>query len=186
MRKDLRMQARAPLLVAVTGPPGAGKSTVAAGLRRRLGLPLIAKDALKEALGNELGTTGRPESHRLGSAVFEAMELLVHELLEANVSLIVEGNFASRSTLFDALPPARIAQVHIDALPEVLRTRLRERDSHRHPVHYDEEAADEIRDRAAAGEWQPLDLPGRLIRVDTSERFPDLDALAQAVGAPGS
>jgi 2-phosphoglycerate kinase len=44
-----------PLLVIVTGPPGAGKTAIATELRTRLGLPLITKDALKELLGAALG-----------------------------------------------------------------------------------------------------------------------------------
>ena len=40
----------APLFVVVSGPPGSGKSAVAEPLARELGLPLIAKDTIKEAL----------------------------------------------------------------------------------------------------------------------------------------
>lgn len=41
-------------LVLVSGVPGTGKSTIAAPLAAALGLPLIAKDLIKEALADTL------------------------------------------------------------------------------------------------------------------------------------
>ncbi len=151
-------------------------------------MPLLAKDALKEALGDALGIRGSTDSRRLGSAVFELLGALVRELLSAGVSLVLEGNFAAGSPALAALPPARIVQVHLSAPPDTLRRRLLDRDPHRHPVHYDREAADEIAERAARGDWQPLDLGGTLIELDTTATV-DVPALAAEIrlsdrGAP--
>jgi ribose 1,5-bisphosphokinase PhnN len=124
-----------------------------------------------------LGTSGRVESQRLGVAVFGLIELLMREFLANGCSLIVEGNF-NRAALFDGLPEARITQVHVSAAPDVLRSRMLERDPDRHPVHWDREAADEVAERTRRSEWEPLSLPGELIRIDTTV-WPDLaDALA--------
>ena len=142
-------------------------------MRERLGLPLIAKDTLKEALADALEVAGdREASYRLGLATFQVQFGIVRELLLTGVSLIAEGNF--RAHWFDDLPPADILQLHVWAEPEVLRERLLTRDTHRHPVHYDHEAADEIAGRAAAGEWAALPLDGRLMEIETTA-WPDLD-----------
>jgi predicted kinase len=170
-----------PRLVVVTGPPGSGKTTIAAALRERLGLPLIAKDTLKEALGDALEFDGeRDESRRLGVATFGVQFAVVRELLGSGVSLIAEGNFRT-DEWFRSLPPARLAQVHVTAAPEALRERLLARDSHRHPVHYDREAADEIAEGARAGEWNALPLPGAVIALDTTDAWPDAAAVASRV-----
>jgi molybdopterin-guanine dinucleotide biosynthesis protein len=43
-------------LVLVTGPPASGKTTLARPLASYLGLPLLGKDTIKEALFDALGT----------------------------------------------------------------------------------------------------------------------------------
>jgi hypothetical protein len=106
--------------------------------------------------------------------------VLVRELLTAGVSLIVEGNFTPGSPAVAKLPPARIVQIHVDAPPELLRERLLDRDPHRHPVHYDREAADEIVQRAEGGEWTALGLDGELIEVDGSKAV-DIAAIVRTI-----
>ncbi|MBE8523062.1 AAA family ATPase [Amycolatopsis sp. H6(2020)] len=51
-----------PAVIVVSGPPAVGKSTLARELATRLTLPLLSRDAIKEALFDTLGYGDRLQS----------------------------------------------------------------------------------------------------------------------------
>ena len=53
--------------VVVSGASGSGKTTLAPGLACQLGLPLISKDTIKEAIAEVLGLGDLDWSRRLGA-----------------------------------------------------------------------------------------------------------------------
>jgi len=174
----------APLLVVVTGPPAAGKTTVARGLAARLPLPLVRKDTIKEALFDGLGTGDLAWSQRLGVGTYEVIWALLEESLAAGSGLVTEANFVrgQDERHFARLPGARIVQVHCDAPLDLLLERYGGRE--RHPGHVDGERIRALRDAVESGRHDPLELPGETIRLDTSEEV-DLDRLAARVRRAG-
>lgn len=167
-----------PLLVVVTGPPAAGKTTVARGLAGRLRLPLIAKDTIKEALFDGLGTGDLAWSQRLGEATYRVMLELAEASVTAGAGLVLEANFVRGREHELAALPVRFVQVHCSAPLEVLLERYGSRE--RHPGHVDAERIDVLRSAVETGRHEPLDLPGPTIRLDTT-RPADLDELAERV-----
>jgi predicted kinase len=170
----------APLLVVVTGPPAAGKTTVARELAARLRLPLIAKDTIKEALFDGLGAGDLAWSQRLGEATYLAMGRLAEESVAAGANLVIEGNLVRGGELESTLAalPARFLQVHCAAPLELLIERYEAR--RRHPGHIDSERAAALRQAVELGRHEPLDLPGETIRVDTSGPV-DLAAILERI-----
>lgn len=171
---------KAPLVVVVTGPPAAGKTTVARELAARLRLPLIAKDTIKEALFHGLGTGDLAWSQRLGEATYLAMLAIAEDSVAAGVSLILEANFSRGAESRLASLRACFVQVHCTAPLEVLVERYAARE--RHPGHLDGERIDALRDGVESGRHEPLDLPGETIGLDMSGPV-DLSALADRVRA---
>lgn len=154
--------------VLVQGVPGAGKSTLARRLAAELGLPLLRKDNVKEALGDLLSVRGdAPEplgldSRALGAAAGEA---LWRVLAESPCGAVVEAWFWPRDRGHVAaglraagLDPGGVLEVYCDVPLELAMAR----------------------DAVA-----PLAL-GPVYRVDTSEPVPDAQIVRIALAVRGN
>lgn len=165
-----------PLLYVVTGPPASGKTSVAEELAKALGVPYLSKDAFKEKLYESFGSGDELEA-RIDAAALSILFSVVESQLTEGVSVTAESNFDARSDVepFRRLARdqnARIVQIHIggevDALVEKFARRAAS--GERHPGHGDEPGdADELRSKLEAGLWEPLELPGTLVKADMHE-----------------
>ncbi len=173
----------APLLVVVAGMPSSGKTTVAEGLARRLRLPLIAKDEIKESLYESLGAGSVSSSAVLGDAAYALIFALARTMLSSGVSAIIEANFfRDQESEFAALPEHQLVQVHCKAPLSVLLDRYANRS--RHAGHHDAQKIKELPARYESGAHDALRLRGDLIELDTTQPV-DLDALADRVREGG-
>ena len=147
--------------VLVAGWPGSGKSTLAAALAAELGLPLLAKDEIKEALMEGLG---RPEtvaaSQRLGQAAVLAMLRTAHTCPGA----VLDSTWFGYALPLARALPGRLIEVHCTVPLDLARARYQARAGHRHAGHLDGARSDQ----ELWGEpSRPLGL-GPVVVVDTS------------------
>jgi predicted kinase len=159
--------------VVVTGPPASGKTTLASAVAEELGLPVIAKDAIKERLYDALGPGDREWSMRLGRATYPLLFDILSQELRADRSVVVDATFGPRvaNEEFAALHrrwPFDALQLYCTAPRDVLLARYAARAPTRHPGHLDSSIQDEVAAALADGRWSPLALPGRCVTIDTT------------------
>ncbi|KRC62660.1 hypothetical protein ASE14_02185 [Agromyces sp. Root81] len=118
-------------LIVVNGIPGAGKTTLASSLARDLALPLVAKDAIKEALSDAMNVP-LPTS-QLGAVAAENVWAIAGML---SGTVIVESFWAAGRDDsyfrrgFTALGAPRGVEIWCHTSLEVARERFLTRDRH--------------------------------------------------------
>ena len=187
MKQDL------PLLVVVTGSPASGKSTLAEKLSESMRLPLLAKDAFKEEIYDNLEGAAPADSHRLGFVAVRLMHSWSKRLLEKGVSLVLESNFKRSLSLPDLESLFALSQpvgdtvktttCYVAPRDEVVdRYVERLEEGERHPVHDDANHVDELRHDLEKGEYDMRFLDVPVITVDTSiEGGVDIEALIHRI-----
>ncbi|HEY9241563.1 MAG TPA: AAA family ATPase [Streptosporangiaceae bacterium] len=147
--------------VLVAGWPAAGKSTLARALAAELGLPLLAKDEIKEALMDGLGYPPTvAESHRLGRAAVLAMLRVAQRCPGA----VLDSTWFEYADPLVRQLPGRCVEVICTVPVQVARARYQARAGQRHAGHLDG-------DRTGAELWgSPPRSPraGPVLAVDTS------------------
>lgn len=176
-------------IVLVTGPPASGKSFIAQVLADRLGVPLIAKDAIKETLYDELGTGDVAWSRKLGRATFALVYQALETQLRALCPVIVEGNFSADHARVEFARLGqrfrfRVLEIHCTAPLDVLLARYEARAESRHPGHADMERLDDIgAATAGAPGYAPLCISGGDLLVIDTTSFDDVDIETIAIAA---
>ena len=172
----------------VNGIPGSGKSTLATRLAAELGLPLLRKDAIKEAFADSL-----PHAHMLGEPQWQratgagAMAAICSLLAESSTGAVIDTwapPSRDRAVVEEGLRrarlnPARVPEVFCDVPVAIASERyaVRAASGQRHTVHR----------MVSAQEWDwvrehgnPLGL-GPVLRVDTSRPVSDREVARVAV-----
>lgn len=169
--------------VVVAGPPGSGKTTLARAVAPALGLPLIAKDTIKQALMSVLPVPDVPASRAIGAASVQALLAVAAE----SDGAVLESVWHRSRALGDLRGlPGQVVEVFCRCDPAVARQRYTGRAGTRAAGHFDAERArgelwnDEVA-RPVAGGWP-------VIEVDTGrpvELGPLIRAIRRASGERG-
>lgn len=158
-------------VIVISGPPAAGKSTLAISLGKELALPILAKDDLKESLFDSLGYSDRAHSIRIGRAAFELQFQIAGQLVSNDVSFILETAFYQDSSekIAEVLSGSEVIQVWCSASTEKLVDRATTRPRHPGHVAWDSAIEEEFRSKIDSGNYNPLDIGGTLISIDTND-----------------
>jgi predicted kinase len=95
MKGRVMAMTRAPLLVAMAGLPGTGKSSVALGLSQALGLPILSVDPIESAILD----AGVQQGYESGLAAYLVAERLAGDFLASGIGVVIDA--------VNAVPEAR-------------------------------------------------------------------------------
>ncbi len=165
-----------PLLILISGLACTGKTTLGRYIAQELGLPFIHKDGVKEVLFDHLGWRDREWSKQLGRASSELLYYFAEVQLKAERSFILESNFLATLAVpkllaLHAQYPYQPVQIYCKTEEAVRFERFQQRSEsgERHPGHVDHLNYAEFKTVSTPGGLAPLEIPGLLIEVDTTD-----------------
>lgn len=180
-----------PTLVVVSGPVGAGKTTLAHRLARAVGCPAICRDEIKEGLAQSspgfVPAPGDELTMRTLPVFFDVLDVL----LRAGVTTVAEAAFQDhiwrpRLEPFHGLAELRIVHCVVSDEVAFRRVMRRAQDNPLRRVHADPRPDDDPGDfgrRRSA--FNRVSVPAPWIEVDTSDGYqPGLGEIVRFVNAP--
>jgi predicted kinase len=119
-------------LILIAGLPASGKSGFASYAGKKLNIPVIAKDELKEVLFDDIGFKSREEKTKLGNAAMDLMYCMAGLLLKNGSSVILDNNFEAASVpgirKLTAAYPCNLITVRFDGDVKAIYSRFIKRD----------------------------------------------------------
>jgi predicted kinase len=146
--------------VVVSGPPASGKTTLARAIAPALGLPLVAKDTIKEALMSVLPVPDIETSRAIGTASVAALLAVAAETSGAVLESVWHR---SRARADLRRLPGTIVEVFCRCDPRIAQRRYAERAGARAAGHFAAERTpadlwNEEVARPVAGGWPVIEI----------------------------
>jgi aminoglycoside phosphotransferase family enzyme/predicted kinase len=170
---ELAWRSRVPRVLLVGGPPGAGKSTLAAAVGERASVPVLRSDVVRR----ELLGPGRYDAAATGQTYAELARRAGQALGAGASAVILDATFATASArrAVRALSAPCVLAL-CGAPPDVLAARA----ERRRRAGTDPSEADAAVARRLAAAFEPPDELGAVCRLDTT---PPLDAVLTTLAA---
>ncbi len=164
-------------LIIINGFPGSGKTYLGDYLAKKLSLPYVNKDGIKELLFDHLGWQSRGWSKKLGAASFEILFHILETQIKTGLSCIVETAFfpAFHKTRFLEIKnryQLEIVEIFCIANVDILSQRFTSRVSsgERHPGHVDGDVIEnQFKEMITGDKYGNLDMGGSYFEIDTSD-----------------